>query len=101
MHLEDRILFIDGDAIVIDKPAGLPVDQPRLGGDSIEYRIAGADARVQARRRRRCTGSTRTRRAACCSRATRAPAQPGGVRSGMVEKYYLALLGAEIGARRG
>src|SRR5690349_19115343 len=39
MHLEDRILFIDGDAIVIDKPAGLPVDAPRLGGDCIEYRI--------------------------------------------------------------
>src|SRR5215210_3310110 len=33
--LEDRILFIDGEAIVIDKPAGLPVDPPRRGGDSI------------------------------------------------------------------
>ena len=39
MNLEDRILFIDGDAIVIDKPAGLPVDAPRAGGDSIEGRI--------------------------------------------------------------
>ena len=39
MHLEDRILFIDGDAIVIDKPAGLPVDAPRAGGPSIEGRI--------------------------------------------------------------
>ena len=27
--LEDRILFIDGEAIVIDKPAGLPVDPPQ------------------------------------------------------------------------
>ena len=34
MTLEDRILFIDGEAIVIDKPAGLPVDPPRAGGDS-------------------------------------------------------------------
>ena len=33
--LEDRILFIDGEAIVIDKPAGLPVDAPRRGGDSV------------------------------------------------------------------
>ena len=33
--LSDRILFIDGEAIVIDKPAGLPVDTPRRGGDSI------------------------------------------------------------------
>ncbi len=39
MTLEDRILFVDGEAIVIDKPAGLPVDQPRAGGTSIETRI--------------------------------------------------------------
>ncbi len=37
--LEDRILFIDGEAIVIDKPAGLPVDPPRRGGDSLAARI--------------------------------------------------------------
>lgn len=37
--LEDHILFIDGEAIVIDKPAGLAVDAPRAGGDSIEWRI--------------------------------------------------------------
>ena len=39
MSLEDYILFVDGEAIVIDKPAGLPVDTPRAGGDSIEARI--------------------------------------------------------------
>ena len=33
--LEDRILYIDAEAIVIDKPAGLPVDAPRAGGDSV------------------------------------------------------------------
>jgi tRNA pseudouridine32 synthase/23S rRNA pseudouridine746 synthase len=38
--LTDRILFIDGEAIVIDKPAGLPVDQPRRGGDSLSRRLA-------------------------------------------------------------
>lgn len=37
--LEARILFVDADAIVIDKPAGLPVDTPRNGGDSIERRL--------------------------------------------------------------
>jgi tRNA pseudouridine32 synthase/23S rRNA pseudouridine746 synthase len=37
--LSDRILFIDGEAIVIDKPAGLPVDTPRRGGDSISSRL--------------------------------------------------------------
>ena len=39
MTLEDLILFVDGEAIVIDKPAGLPVDQPRAGGPSIGSRI--------------------------------------------------------------
>lgn len=39
MTLEDRILFVDGEAIVIDKPEGLPVDAPRAGGDSVEARI--------------------------------------------------------------
>ena len=39
MHLSDRILFIDAEAIVIDKPAGLPVDTPRRGGDSIISRL--------------------------------------------------------------
>ena len=39
MTLEDLILFVDGEAIVIDKPAGLPVDAPRAGGSSVEARI--------------------------------------------------------------
>jgi tRNA pseudouridine32 synthase/23S rRNA pseudouridine746 synthase len=30
------ILFEDGEALVIDKPAGLPVDRPRAGGRSLE-----------------------------------------------------------------
>lgn len=34
--LQDRVLFIDGEAIVIDKPAGLPVDRPRDGSQSLE-----------------------------------------------------------------
>ncbi len=37
--LSDRILFIDGEAIVLDKPAGLPVDAPRRGGESIAARL--------------------------------------------------------------
>jgi tRNA pseudouridine32 synthase/23S rRNA pseudouridine746 synthase len=39
MLLSDRILFIDGEVIVIDKPPGLPVDPPRSGGPSVEGRI--------------------------------------------------------------
>lgn len=37
MHLP--ILFEDSESLIIDKPAGLPVDHPRAGGDSIEARL--------------------------------------------------------------
>jgi len=37
--LSDHILFIDGEAIVIDKPAGLPVDAPRDGATSLENHL--------------------------------------------------------------
>jgi len=33
------ILFEDGEALVIDKPAGLPVDQPRRGGPSLDDQL--------------------------------------------------------------
>lgn len=38
--LADRVLFIDGEAIVLDKPAGLPVDPPRDGSLSLENHLA-------------------------------------------------------------
>ena len=37
--LDEHILFIDGEAIVIDKPAGLPVDPPRDGSMSLENHL--------------------------------------------------------------
>ncbi|RHW19177.1 RNA pseudouridine synthase [Sphingomonas gilva] len=39
--LSDHVLFIDGEAIVVDKPAGLPVDRPRDGSLSVENHLAG------------------------------------------------------------
>ena len=38
--LTDHVLFIDGEAIIIDKPAGLPVDAPRDGSISLENHLA-------------------------------------------------------------
>ena len=32
------ILFEDGEALVVDKPAGLPIERPRAGGPSLEDR---------------------------------------------------------------
>lgn len=37
--LADRVLFIDGEAIILDKPAGLPVDPPRDGSLSLENHL--------------------------------------------------------------
>ncbi|BAV64054.1 RluA family pseudouridine synthase [Sphingobium cloacae] len=34
--LNDKVLFIDGEAIILNKPAGLPVDAPRDGSLSLE-----------------------------------------------------------------
>ena len=37
--LNDHLLFIDGEAIVVDKPAGLPVDPPRDGSMSVANQL--------------------------------------------------------------
>jgi tRNA pseudouridine32 synthase/23S rRNA pseudouridine746 synthase len=37
--LPDKLLFLDGEAWEIDKPAGLPVDPPRRGGISLENHL--------------------------------------------------------------
>ena len=51
------ILFEDGEALVIDKPAGLPLDRPRAGGESLEDHLGElrlgfqrADGRAAGRR---------------------------------------------------
>ena len=102
MHLEDRILFIDGDAIVIDKPAGLPVDAPRLGGDCIEYRIQ----ELMLGFKRPPTPMHRldqdTSGCLLFARNPRARVEAqAAFESGKVEKYYLAVLGAEIEGSEG
>ncbi|MBB4639984.1 RluA family pseudouridine synthase [Rhizorhapis suberifaciens] len=38
--LSDRVIFCDGEALVLDKPAGLAVDPPKNGGLSLENHLA-------------------------------------------------------------
>ena len=38
--IQDHVLFLDGEAIVLDKPAGLPVDPPRDGAISLENHLS-------------------------------------------------------------
>ena len=102
MHLEDRILFIDGDAIVIDKPAGLPVDAPRAGGPSIEGRI---DELMLGFKRPPTPMHRLDQDTSGCllfARNPRARAEAQqAFEAGAVEKYYLAVLGGELGEEKG
>jgi tRNA pseudouridine32 synthase/23S rRNA pseudouridine746 synthase len=38
--LTDHVIFMDGEAIILDKPAGLPVDPPRDGSLSLENHLS-------------------------------------------------------------
>ena len=96
--LEDRILFIDAEAIVIDKPAGLPVDAPRAGGDSIARRID----ELKCGFKRPPTAMHRLDQdTSGCLLFARHPSARAmfqqAFESGLVEKYYLAVVAGEVG----
>lgn len=95
--LSDRILFIDADALVLDKPAGLPVDTPHHGGDSVERRLD----ELKAGFKRPPTAMHRldqdTSGCLLFARNPRARAELQQAFEGRrVEKTYLALIGTEI-----
>ena len=95
--LSDLILFIDGEAIVLDKPAGLPVDAPRRGGDSIAARLdelkCGFKRPPTAMHRLDMDTSG-------CLLFARSPKARAAFQQAFeargVEKYYLAVVGSEI-----
>lgn len=91
--LNDHVLFIDGEAIVIDKPAGLPVDPPRDGSLSLENHLASLTFGfhrwpVAVHRLDRDTSG-------CLLLARNAKAQKRFAQTfeaGLVEKHYLAVV---------
>jgi tRNA pseudouridine32 synthase / 23S rRNA pseudouridine746 synthase len=91
--LEDRILYVDAEAIVIDKPAGLPVDTPRAGGDSVAARTAELKLGFQ---REPVAMHRLDRDTTGCLLLARHPkarsAFQQAFETGMVEKTYLAVL---------
>jgi len=96
--LEERILFIDAEAIVIDKPAGLPVDTPRAGGDSIERRID----ELKCGFKRPPTAMHRLDQdTSGCLLFARHPSArvvfQAAFEGGAVEKFYLAVVAGEVG----
>src|SRR3954453_16643119 len=95
--LEDRILYIDAEAIGLDKPAGLPVDEPRRGGESIASRLD----ELRCGFKRLPTPMHRldqdTSGCLLLARSPRARAQfQQAFEAREVEKYYLAVVASEV-----
>src|SRR5688500_18774258 len=95
--LEERILFIDGEASVIDKPAGLPVDPPRRGGESIVSRLDELRCGFQRppsvmHRLERDTSGCRllARNPKARARSQKA------FEDRSLDKYYVAVIGSEV-----
>ena len=100
--LEDRILFIDAEAIVLDKPAGLPVDTPRRGGDSIAGRL---DELLCGFKRPPTPMHRLDTDTSGCLLFARTPKARAAFQQALearrVEKYYLAVVGTEIAEEHG
>jgi tRNA pseudouridine32 synthase/23S rRNA pseudouridine746 synthase len=102
MSLQDRILFIDAQALVLNKPAGLPVDAPRRGGDSVVARIDELKCGFQRPPTAMHRLDTDTSGCLLFARTTKARAAfQQAFETRAVEKYYLAVLDGEIGEEQG
>jgi tRNA pseudouridine32 synthase/23S rRNA pseudouridine746 synthase len=100
--LSDRILFIDAEALVLDKPAGLPVDAPRRGGDSIAERLDELRCgfcRLPTAMHRLDTDTSGCLLFARTARA-RATFQKA-FETRAVEKYYLAVVASIVAEEQG
>jgi len=102
MSLADRILYIDAEAMVIDKPAGLPVDPPRRGGDSIVSRLD----ELRCGFKRPPTPMHRLDQdTSGCLLLARTPKARAlfqqAFEARQVEKYYLAVIGSVLSKEQG
>ena len=102
MLLSDQILFIDAEAIVIDKPAGLPVDAPRRGGESIASRL---DELRCGFRRMPAPMHRLDQDTSGCLLFARSPKARAHLQhtfeAHRVEKYYLAVVASEVSGSDG
>ena len=100
--LSDRILYIDAEAIVLDKPAGLPVDAPRRGGESIAARLG--DLRCGFKRPPTPMHRLDTDTSGCLlfARSPKARAQfQRAFEARSVQKFYLAVIASDVGDDHG
>jgi tRNA pseudouridine32 synthase/23S rRNA pseudouridine746 synthase len=95
--LADRILFIDAEAIVIDKPTGLPVDAPRRGGDSVASRLDELTCGFKRPPTPMHRLDTDTSGCLLFARTPKARARfQQAFEAHAVEKHYLAVVAADI-----
>lgn len=102
MQLADHILFIDGEAIVLDKPSGLPVDRPKRGGESISSRLD--ELRLGFKRPPTPMHRLDQDTSGCLLFARNPPARArfqAAFEQGLVEKYYLAVVGGPLAESEG
>ncbi|WP_344707605.1 RNA pseudouridine synthase [Sphingomonas swuensis] len=102
MILSDLLLFADGEALVLDKPAGLPVDTPKRGGDSIEQRLD--ELRCGFKRLPTPMHRLDQDTSGCLLFARHPSARAKyqqAFESGSVQKVYLALVAGEIAEEEG
>lgn len=97
IDLAARVLFIDAEAIVIDKPAGLPVDRPKAGGDSVMSRLDELKFGFQRRPMPVHRLDRDTSGCLLLARNPKARARFGAVfESGEVEKVYIAVVEGDL-----
>src|SRR5690348_7039927 len=102
MHLSERILFIDAEALVLDKPAGLPIDAPRRGGDSIAARIGELKCGFKRPPTAMHRLDTDTSGCLLFARTPKARTELQQLfETRRVEKYYLAVVATEIADEEG
>lgn len=100
--LLERILFVDAEAIVIDKPAGLPVDPPRRGGDSVTAQLG--DLKLGFKRPPAPVHRLDQDTSGCLLLARNPKAMKHfgqAFERGEVEKIYLALVDRELAESEG
>lgn len=102
MDISDRILFIDAEAIVLDKPAGLPVDTPRRGGDSIASRLDELKCGFQRPPTPMHRLDMDTSGCLLFARSSKARARfQKAFETRAVQKYYVAVVGTELSEEAG
>jgi tRNA pseudouridine32 synthase / 23S rRNA pseudouridine746 synthase len=102
VKLSDRILFIDAEAIVIDKPAGLSVDAPRRRGESIASRLDELKCGFKRPPTPMHRLDTDTSGCLLFARTPKARSRfQQAFETRAVEKYYLAVVANEISEEAG